>query len=413
VATTTEHPARPGYGRLIFHGLREAKRDHVTNVAAALAYYGFLAVPSALLVLLGVFTLVAQPSDVTQLLAHLKGVIPDSAISLLEDSLVRMTSTQQNGGLAMIIVGLLFALWTLTGAMTTLMWALNIAFDREESRGFVRQRLVALAMLFLVLLAAILAFVLLVLGPHLQGWVGDAIHQRTAVTWVWWIAEWPILLAAMLVAFVGVLYLGPSGTKSHRGLVPGGGDARDVAARGCGAAGRASAERDVRGLTAARLDGGVLCLGALGQSVEVEAGDFRDGRNRRARLPQLQLAEDAEREHLELGHAAQRRVPEEAPVRLQATGQLGGPGEGDLDPRRPHAVRVHQPLERAPVGGDLGRHLRQHGAGRRSAVAAGRPPRQLEPGDRSGVVVREVDREQPLVHQTGSPPLMWSTCPDM
>jgi membrane protein len=223
VATTTEHPARPGYGRLIFHGLREAKRDHVTNVAAALAYYGFLAVPSALLVLLGVFTLVAQPSDVTQLLAHLKGVIPDSAISLLEDSLVRMTSTQQNGGLAMIIVGLLFALWTLTGAMTTLMWALNIAFDREESRGFVRQRLVALAMLFLVLLAAILAFVLLVLGPHLQGWVGDAIHQRTAVTWVWWIAEWPILLAAMLVAFVGVLYLGPSGTKSHRGLVSVGG----------------------------------------------------------------------------------------------------------------------------------------------------------------------------------------------
>jgi membrane protein len=223
VATTTEHPARPGYGRLILHGLREAKRDHVTNVAAALAYYGFLAVPSGLLVLLGAFTLVAQPSDVTRLLTHLQGIVPDSAISLLEDSLVRMTSSQQNGGVAMIVVGLLVALWTLTGAMTTLMWALNIAFDREESRGFVRQRLVAVAMLFLVLLAAILAFALLVLGPQLQEWLGNAVDQRTAVTWAWWIAEWPILLAAMLVAFVGVLYLGPSGDKSHRGLVSIGG----------------------------------------------------------------------------------------------------------------------------------------------------------------------------------------------
>ena len=126
------------------------------------------------------FTLVAQPSDVTRLLAHLQGIIPDSAISLLQDSLVRMTTSQANGGLAMIIVGTLLALWTLTGAMTTLMWALNIAFDRDESRGFVRQRLVALAMLLLIIIAAILAFALLVLGPQLQGWVGDAIDQRQA-----------------------------------------------------------------------------------------------------------------------------------------------------------------------------------------------------------------------------------------
>ena len=223
MATTTEHPTKPRYSRLILHGLREAKRDHVTNVAAALAYYGFLAVPSGLLVLLGVFTLVAQPSDVTRLLTHLQGIIPDSAISLLQDTLVRMTTSQANGGLAMIIVGTLLALWTLTGAMTTLMWALNIAFDRDESRGFVRQRLVALAMVLLIIVAAVLAFALLVLGPQLQQWVGDAIDQRQAVTWTWWIAEWPILLGAMLIAFVGVLYLGPSGSKSHRGLVSVGG----------------------------------------------------------------------------------------------------------------------------------------------------------------------------------------------
>ncbi len=107
--------------------------------------------------------------------------------------------------------------------MTTLMWALNIAFDRDETRGFVRQRLVAIAMVALIIIAAVLAFALLVLGPQLQEWVGDAIDQRTAVSWVWWIAEWPILLGAMLIAFVGVLYLGPSGSTSRRSLVSVGG----------------------------------------------------------------------------------------------------------------------------------------------------------------------------------------------
>ena len=55
----------------------------MTNVAAALAYYAFLAIPSALLVMLGVFGIVADPNDVPQLLTRLDGIVPPSAIALL------------------------------------------------------------------------------------------------------------------------------------------------------------------------------------------------------------------------------------------------------------------------------------------------------------------------------------------
>jgi membrane protein len=194
----------------------------MTNVAAALAYYGFLAIPSALLVTLGVFGLVANPSDVPQLLQRLDGIVPQSAIALLEDSLVR-TAGASSGGIAMIVVGTLIALWTLTGAMTTLMWALNIAFGREEHRGFLHLRLNALKMLGLVVVAVVLAFGLLVLGPQLSGWVGDALGEPALVSWVWWIAEWPILLAALFGAFAGILYLGPAGGQSRGKLVSFGG----------------------------------------------------------------------------------------------------------------------------------------------------------------------------------------------
>jgi membrane protein len=207
---------------LVWRALRRTSKDGLTNVAAALAYYAFLSIPSALLVLLGIFGLVASPADVRQLLTHLEGIVPQSAITLIEDSLVRTTGAS-SGGLLMIVAGVVLALWTLTGAMTTLMWALNIAFGHTETRGFVRQRLVALQMLGLVAASVLLMFGLLVLGAPLSGWVGDAIGQPGVVSWVWWIAEWPILLAALFVAFAGILYLGPSGERARSRLVSIGG----------------------------------------------------------------------------------------------------------------------------------------------------------------------------------------------
>jgi membrane protein len=200
--------AHRGYGRILVSALKKTMSDHLTNVAAALAYYGFLAIPSALLVAVGIFTLVATPADVTSLMGHLQGVVPQSAITLIDQSLTRAVQAN-SGSVILIVIGGLLALWTLTGAMTTLMWALNIAYERDETRGFVKLRLTALAMVACVGVAVLLAFGLLVLGPHLSGWVGQAIGATTATKWVWWIAEWPVLLLGLLGAFAVVLYLGP------------------------------------------------------------------------------------------------------------------------------------------------------------------------------------------------------------
>ena len=47
------------------------------------------------------------------------------------------------------------------------------------------------------------------LGPFLQSWVGDAIGSPTATAWVWWTAQWPLLVGALLFLFAVLLYLGP------------------------------------------------------------------------------------------------------------------------------------------------------------------------------------------------------------
>jgi membrane protein len=197
------------YLAILIRAGKESLNHHITKLAAALAYYSFLAIPSALLVAVGVFGLVGNEDAVSTIIDKLEGVAPEEALTLIRDSLERVTESQSSAGITLVVVGSVLALWTLTGAMQTLMWALNTAYDREETRGFVKQRLTALAMIVLMLLAFGLAFGLLVLGPVLSNAIGSAVDQETFVEWLWWTAQWPILLLGLLFAFAAILYLGP------------------------------------------------------------------------------------------------------------------------------------------------------------------------------------------------------------
>lgn len=189
--------------------VRESLDDGITDAAAALAYYLFLAIPAAMLLALGLFGLLAGPDAVDTLVERLGTVIPSEATTLVRESLDRLVANQ-GGSATLVSVGAVLALWTATGAMTALMRALNRTYDREETRGFVRQRVTALAMVASILLAFGLALGLLVLGPHLARWVGEAAGMETLVAWVWWTAQWPILLAGLLASFASILYLGPN-----------------------------------------------------------------------------------------------------------------------------------------------------------------------------------------------------------
>ena len=197
------------YFAILRRALKKANRDHITNLAAALAYYAFLAIPSALMIAVGLFGLFAGPHAVSTVIGKLHGVLPGQAASLLEGSLKHTTQHRGTGFIVLVIGGAL-ALWALSGAMQNLMWALNAAYDRDETRGFVRRRLAAFAMVFFTLLGFALAFGVLVLGPHLSTWIGNAIGAKTLVKVVWWVAEWPLLVAGLLVAFGGLFHLGPN-----------------------------------------------------------------------------------------------------------------------------------------------------------------------------------------------------------
>jgi len=192
--------------------IRAAKgfmNDNGTMLASALAYSSFFAIPSVLLVIVGVFTLVAGPDTITNLMAHFSTVMPGQATELLGKSLKNLDAHPASS-VVMTVFGFVLALWSTTGAMNAYMLAINLAYDRKDKRSFIRKRIVALQMVAAIGFALVLVAVLLIFGPQIEKTIASHLGAAGGVlNVVWWIAQVPILLGGLLAAFATLLHLGP------------------------------------------------------------------------------------------------------------------------------------------------------------------------------------------------------------
>jgi membrane protein len=125
-----------------------------------------------------------------------------------------ITSLEQDssGGAsaAAFIVGFFGAVWAASGAMGSIMKAVNRAYEREETRPIWRVRGTAVVLVVLTGVTTALVFLLIVLG----GKLGEAISKKAGLSgafdWAWGILRWPIAFAAILLFFALVYYLGPN-----------------------------------------------------------------------------------------------------------------------------------------------------------------------------------------------------------
>jgi len=195
--------------KIVLHAAKRFQANNGTMLASALAYSTFFAIPSVLLVTVGMFTLIAGPATITALMQHFRTVMPAQATSLLGQSLHRLDQHPATS-VAMTIVGFVLALWSTTSAMGAYTTAINLAYGRKDTRSFLRKRLVALQMVAVIGTAFLLVAVLLIFGPQVEQLISS--HTGPAgrvIDWLWWVAQWPILVGALLAAFATLLRLGP------------------------------------------------------------------------------------------------------------------------------------------------------------------------------------------------------------
>jgi membrane protein len=199
----TEIPAR-GWLQVAERGRKEAKADQVPLLAAGVAFYAFLAIFPGLIAVVSIYGLFADPATIANQLNALTTALPEEASRVITDQVTALGSRRQTLGVSLIL-SVLIALWSASAGISNLLTAINVAYDEQEKRGFVKKRLMSLgltlgAIVFMVIILGLVA----VLPPLLRSIFGTG-----AVRWVLQIIGWLVMVVLVAAALAMLYRLGP------------------------------------------------------------------------------------------------------------------------------------------------------------------------------------------------------------
>jgi membrane protein len=196
------------------------KQDKLTDWAAALTYYGVLAIFPALLVVVSVVGLIGG-SVTDTLIENLEDVAPGPAQEIFTNAIRNLEGAKGASGVAFVI-GLAGAIWASSGYVNGFMSASNSIYDVEEGRPLTKTLPMRVGLtVLLMVLGGVIAFAVALTGG-LAREVGNLLGVGDTAVDVWGIVKWPVLL--VLVSFMlAVLYWGTPNVKlPFRIISPGG-----------------------------------------------------------------------------------------------------------------------------------------------------------------------------------------------
>ena len=191
---------------------RESSKDNVGLVAAGVAFYGFLALVPLLGAVVLTYGLVAEPQTVIDHARSLTAVLPTDVAVLIADQLLGVVQTSgEKKGLGLLLA-LAIALWGARNAAGSIVTALNIAYEEEEKRGFLKVTLLSLAMT-----AAAVVMALLTIGAAtVLGFLHHLLPGSGPVALVAWkVLSYALLAAAAAAAIASLYRYGPSREKAR------------------------------------------------------------------------------------------------------------------------------------------------------------------------------------------------------
>ena len=139
-------------------------------------------------------------------------------LQLIQEQMQRLASAESGG---LLTVGVLGALWSSSAAIVSIVSALNRAYDLTETRPWWKVRLVAITLTFGVALFILIAFTIVLSGPIVASYLGEATGLGTAFERAWSILQWPLAFSLVTFAIGLLYYFGPDADQDWVWISPG------------------------------------------------------------------------------------------------------------------------------------------------------------------------------------------------
>ncbi len=213
MASAPEHPTDLSGHRwwlTLKRTFKEFQEDNLADWAAALTYYGLLALFPALIALVSVVGLVMDPVTLTDALTDMiQDLGPESAVDTFQGPINTIAGSDRTG-VVLLIFGVVVALFSASGYVGAFGRASNDIYETEEGRPVYKLRpLQMLITLGMVMLLALVLVALVVSGPIARS-VGEALGVGDTGLTIWNVAKWPVLLAVVLLMIAVLYYTAPN-----------------------------------------------------------------------------------------------------------------------------------------------------------------------------------------------------------
>ncbi|MGI8750141.1 MAG: YihY/virulence factor BrkB family protein [Thermoleophilaceae bacterium] len=196
--------------------------DQMTHHAAALTYYGLMSLFPTLLVALALLGLLGQyPQTYDAIIGYLREVAPPSVVAPLDTSL---RGALQNKGTAAstFAISVALALYGTTGVLEAARRALNVVFEIDAGRSFLRRKTVDVTSTFVLLVLGVVSVVLVFVGGQFADDLLGFIGLGSTAAKIWSIARWPAGVVVAMLAFSFVYFVTPDvKQRSWRWVTPG------------------------------------------------------------------------------------------------------------------------------------------------------------------------------------------------
>ncbi|MGW2671822.1 YihY/virulence factor BrkB family protein [Streptomyces sp. NPDC001272] len=192
--------------------LKEFKDDELADRAAALTYYGVLALFPALLVLVSLLG-IAGASATQRVLDNLQKLTPGSAREVITNA-VRQLQDNSGAGSLLAIVGLAVAIWSASGYVAAFIRTSNAVYDMPEGRPMWKVLPLRLALTITLLILAVVSALIVVFTGGLARQAGAALGIGDSALTVWSIAKWPVLVLLVTI-MIAILYWAAPNAKGR------------------------------------------------------------------------------------------------------------------------------------------------------------------------------------------------------
>ena len=212
-----EVPAR-GWFDVLKRTKRSVRDSNLSIVAAGVAFYAFLALVPALIAVVAIYGLVANPGDVRSQITSFTDALPRDAQRLLSSQLSSITRTAGTGTGIAALLAIAGALWSASSGIAALNTGLTVANRENETRGPVKRRLLALVLTIFAIVGVLLMLALVVALPSALDSIDITGIGGTALE----LARWPLLAGLLLVGLGVIMRYGPQRRRPRwRWITPG------------------------------------------------------------------------------------------------------------------------------------------------------------------------------------------------